>query len=60
MSSPSHALALDIGGTKMAAAVVDREGVLTGLTTVPTPVDNGEALFETLAALVAQIGRAHV
>lgn len=53
MSSPSHALALDIGGTKMAAAVVDRDGVLTGLTTVPTPVDNGEALFETLTALVA-------
>lgn len=55
MSTPTHALALDIGGTKMAAAVVDREGTLTGLTTVPTPVGNGEELFDALAALVAHV-----
>ena len=32
-----RALALDVGGTKLAACVVDRDGAMHGHTTVPTP-----------------------
>jgi len=46
-------LAVDIGGTKMAAGVVDRDGRLLSSTTVPTPAGaDADTLWATLAALV--------
>lgn len=52
MAAP-RVLAVDIGGTKMAAALVDRTGTLTGRVQVATPQDSGaERLFTTLARLV--------
>ena len=45
------ALALDVGGTKLAAAVVDAEGRVFGRSRVPTPPGSDpEALYETLLA----------
>jgi glucokinase len=44
-------LALDIGGTKLAAAVVDDAGRLLGRSRVPSPTrTDAEALYETLIA----------
>jgi glucokinase len=47
-------LALDVGGTKLAAAVVDDAGRLLGRVRVPTPAGTGaEALYEALIACAA-------
>ena len=47
----SLTLALDVGGTKLAAAVVDAEGRVLGRSGVPTPTGSDpEALYETLLA----------
>jgi glucokinase len=53
------ALAIDIGGTKMAAGLVDRSGTLLARTQVPTPDvarrQEQETLWRTLADLVSQV-----
>ncbi len=55
------ALAVDIGGTKMAVALVDRQGNLHQRTQVPTPPTSGpgekdaETLWQTLADLVQHL-----
>lgn len=46
-----HVLAIDIGGTKMAAAVVDATGELLARAQAPTEGDDAEALFATVAGL---------
>ncbi|MEV0401264.1 ROK family protein [Actinoallomurus sp. NPDC050550] len=53
--SPGHAvLAIDIGGTKLAAALVDQDGRLRGRTTRPTPPGDAEAIWTALAAAVTE------
>lgn len=48
--------ALDIGGTKTAAALVDRSGAVLARSTWPTPGRAGaEAILETAAALVTEL-----
>lgn len=53
------ALAVDIGGTKMAVGLVDRSGLLAHQVRVPTPRTPGTAaaalLWRTLADLVGQV-----
>jgi glucokinase len=56
----TRVLAVDIGGTKLAAAVVDRTGTLTGrasTATVALPSANtpGDGLFATLTKLVDEV-----
>ncbi len=47
-------LAVDVGGTKLAAALVDGEGRLTWQARVPTPgAGEAEELWDTLAGLLA-------
>ena len=47
-----YALAIDIGGTKLAAAVVDVDGALLSASRAPTLRDgSGEDLFQALVAL---------
>lgn len=48
----SHVLAIDIGGTKLAAALVDDEGALLRSATRPTPRAD---VMSALAALVAEV-----
>src|SRR4051812_47279509 len=48
-------LAIDVGGTKMAAAVVDEAGSMSGRTQVPTSGDEGESLFAALVGLVGRV-----
>jgi glucokinase len=51
------ALAVDIGGTKLAAARIDGEGNVHARTQVSTPSGtDGESLFATLLAMVAEVG----
>ena len=50
-------LAVDIGGTKLAAAVVDNEGKLLRRAQAPTPVtDSAEAVWDALAKVIADVG----
>ena len=52
----STALAIDIGGTKLAAALVTDDGEVVTSATAPSRVDDGEALFSVLLALVDAVG----
>lgn len=49
---PELTLALDIGGTKIAAALVDRDGVLVHRQQLPTPHADREQVWGTVDALV--------
>ncbi|MDQ1403329.1 MAG: glucokinase [Actinomycetota bacterium] len=52
-----HVLAIDIGGTKLAAGVVDPSGHLVRSAMAPTPRDgSGDDLFAALAALARSVG----
>jgi glucokinase len=49
-------LAVDIGGTKLAVGLVDREGAVSGHAQVPTPHSSDqEAVWEALAGLIGRI-----
>ncbi|MGI8685644.1 MAG: ROK family protein [Acidimicrobiales bacterium] len=52
------ALAVDVGGTKLAAAVVDRAGDVVRSARVPTPSGDAEAVFSAVASLVAEVSDA--
>ena len=52
----SSALAIDIGGTKLAAGLVTDDGEVVTSATAPSRVDDGEALFSVLLALVDAVG----
>ena len=45
-----HYLGIDLGGTNVAAAVVDREGTLLGNVSRPTPRTGAEAVADQMAA----------
>lgn len=49
---PELTLALDIGGTKIAAALVDRDGVLVHRQQLPTPHADREQVWGTVDALI--------
>jgi glucokinase len=52
----SSALALDVGGTKLAAAVVSADGVIDRRAQWPTPsTSNAETLFATLVELAGHV-----
>ena len=48
----SSALAIDIGGTKLAAGLVTDDGEVITSATAPSRADDGEALFSVLLALL--------
>src|SRR5262245_51183548 len=47
----TQVLAIEIGGTKMAAAIVDERGAIHAEGETPTRAQSGEALFEALGAM---------
>ncbi|HEX7094480.1 MAG TPA: ROK family protein [Acidimicrobiales bacterium] len=51
----AQVLAIDIGGTKLAAARVDREGRILQRAHAPTAGDDADELFATLAGLVREV-----
>ncbi|MFD9734734.1 ROK family protein [Umezawaea sp. NPDC059074] len=48
-------LALDVGGTKIAAGLVDRDGAVLRAVRVPTPVDDAEATWGAVASAMEQV-----
>jgi glucokinase len=54
------ALAVDIGGTKLAAGLVTDDGNVLDSATAPSKADSADALFDVLAALVGPFGGATV
>ena len=48
-------LAVDIGGTKMAVGVVDRDGGLANHDQVPTAGEDADGVFATLVGLIDRI-----
>lgn len=55
MSHPELALAIDIGGTKLAAALVDPGGDVIRSARRPTPPADAEAIWSALTALVDEV-----
>lgn len=53
-------LAIDVGGTKLAAALVDGDGTLRHREQRPTPHGDAEDVWEVLRALVSDVLRASV
>ncbi|GAA1313505.1 ROK family protein [Saccharothrix xinjiangensis] len=54
-SSAPLALALDIGGTKLAAALVESDGAVPARRTAPTPAGDAETVWAALAAPVVEL-----
>lgn len=55
-NEPTSILAIDIGGTKLAAGVVTRDGTLVRRATAPTPKTlDAEELFAALTTLIATV-----
>lgn len=52
-------IGVDIGGTKVAAAVVNAEGNVVDTVREPTPSLGGEAVLDTVAALVSRLRGQH-
>ncbi len=50
-------LALDVGGTKVAAGVVDENGSLLARAEMPTPVADGAAAFDACCSVLASVAR---
>ena len=50
-----QALAVDVGGSKLAAGVVDDEGTVVRSTRVPTPDGDAEAVFAALTVVVDEV-----
>lgn len=53
------AIGVDVGGTKIAAGVVDESGAVVDQVRVPTPTEDAEALRATIARLALDLARAH-
>ncbi|GAA0218881.1 ROK family protein [Saccharothrix mutabilis subsp. mutabilis] len=49
------ALAIDVGGTKLAAALVAPDGTITARRTTPTPAGAGEVVWQALADIVRDL-----
>jgi glucokinase len=53
------AVGIDIGGTKVAAGVVDRDGAVLAFVRRPTPTHDPVATEDTIAAVVAELAAEH-
>ena len=56
-SAVPHVLAVDIGGTKLAAAVADDDGALVARAEAPTAGSDGEELFDRLVQVIGTARR---
>ena len=54
MSAP-HVIAVDLGGTKLAAGLVDREGAVLNRTVEPTDISGEEALLVQLERVIGAV-----
>ncbi|MEY4320335.1 MAG: hypothetical protein RLZZ471_276 [Actinomycetota bacterium] len=54
-----HAIGIDIGGTKIAGALVDGEGQIVRETRVPTPAKDIDALVAAVVGLITELSAGH-
>lgn len=54
-----HAIGIDIGGTKIAGALVDESGNIVRELRVPTPADDTQALTNSVAELIRELSTGH-
>ena len=52
-----HAIGIDIGGTKIAGALVDAEGQILKDLRVPTPAKDPNALVDAVVALIEELSK---
>ena len=55
LGAKDPALAIDIGGTKIAAGLVEPDGTLLAWAQIPTPRLDAEQLWRTLDSLVSRV-----
>ena len=55
----SLAVGVDVGGTKIAAAVVDESGTILQRDRRPSSAQDPDAIIDTVASMVADLARAH-
>jgi glucokinase len=51
-----HAIGIDIGGTKMAGALVDDAGNILKELRIPSPIDNPDQMIEAIGSLISKLG----
>jgi glucokinase len=51
-----HAIGIDIGGTKMAGALVDESGQILAELKVPSPIDDADQMIEAIGSLISKLG----
>ncbi|MEY4276211.1 MAG: hypothetical protein RIS26_674 [Actinomycetota bacterium] len=51
-----HAIGIDIGGTKIAGALVDENGVIVREARVPTPAHDPDAIADAVVSLINELG----
>lgn len=54
-----HAIGIDIGGTKIAGALVDSEGQIIRESRVPTPAKDIDALVAAVVGLITELSEGH-
>jgi glucokinase len=50
-----HALGIDIGGTKIAGALVDEAGAVVKELRIPSPIDDSNQMVEAIASVIDQL-----
>lgn len=53
-----HSIGIDIGGTKIAGALVDAAGNIVKELRVPSPINDSQAMVEAIASVISQLGDA--
>jgi glucokinase len=51
-----HAIGIDIGGTKMAGALVDEAGNILQELKIPSPIDDSDQMIDAIASLISKLG----
>lgn len=54
-----HSIGIDIGGTKIAGALVDEEGNIVRESRVPTPAKNADAIVDAVVGLITELSAEH-
>ncbi len=50
-----HAIGIDIGGTKMAGALVDDAGTILKELRIPSPIDDSDQMIEAIGSLISKL-----
>jgi glucokinase len=51
-----HSIGIDIGGTKIAGALVDDAGNILNEQKIPSPIDDSDQMIEAIGSIIAELG----